>query len=277
VQQERRKFLAQTERGSFLLKFAGLGEDARKLARGRLMSEAALTPAVVAHRHGFLVERWIADATPLDAARVDRAWLVETVGRYLAFRAGHFPAAAHRGASLAKLVEMARHNATQALGPGMAGALDALVPSVRRLEREVRPVEIDGRMHPWEWLVRPDGSVLKTDGLDHHAGHDLVGCQDVAWDVIGAKVELALTDAETRAIGAILERETGRPVAPELLRLYEPCYLAFHLGAQTLAARALVGFPAEAERLRRSRDRYGASLKRALSPHCRGREGRFPL
>ena len=268
VQQERRKFLAQTERGSFLLKFAGLGEDARKLARGRLMSEAALTPAVVGHRHGFLVERWIADAAPLEPARVDRAWLVETVGRYLAFRAGHFPAAAHRGASLAKLVEMARHNATQTLGPGAAGALEALVPSLPRLEREVRPMEIDGRMHAWEWLVGGDGRLLKTDALDHHAAHDLVGCQDVAWDVVGATVELGLTAPESAGLCAVVERETGRALSPELLRLYEPCYLAFHLGAQTLAGEALVGFPAEAERLRRSRDRYGASLKRALSPHC---------
>jgi hypothetical protein len=268
VQQERLKFLARTERGTFLLKFAGLGEDARKLARARLMSEAGFTPPVVGHRHGFLIERWIADATPLDPARVDRACLVDTVGRYLALRARHFPAATHRGASLEKLVAMARHNTAQALGPGAAAALDAVVPSLPELEREVRPVEIDGRMHAWEWLVVLDGRLLKTDALDHHAAHDLVGCQDVAWDVVGAMVELGLTAAETADLHAVVERETGSALSPELLRLHELCYLAFQLGAQTLAAGALVGFPAEAERLKCRRDRYAAALKRALSPHC---------
>jgi hypothetical protein len=259
------------------LKFAGLGDDARKLARARLMSEAGFTPPVVGHRHGFLVERWIADATPLDPARVDRACLVDTVGRYLAFRARHFPAATRRGASLEKLVAMARHNTTQALGSGAAAALDALVPRLPELEREVRPIEIDGRMHAWEWLVLPDGSLLKTDALDHHAAHDLVGCQDVAWDVVGAMVELGLTAAETAGLEAVLERETGRALRPELLRLHEVCYLAFQLGAQTRAAAALAGFQAEAERLERRRDRYAAALKRALSPHCRDDESRLLL
>ena len=60
---------------------------------------------------------------------------------------------------------------------------------LERLERVVRPVEIDGRLHAWSYLRR-DGHLLKTDALDHHAGHDLVGCQDIAWDIVGAKIEL---------------------------------------------------------------------------------------
>ena len=266
VQQERRKFLAQTQDGTFLVKFAGLGEDAGKVASARLLSEAGFTPPVVGHRHGFVVERWFGDGTPLDPTRVDRARLVDTVGRYLAFRAQHFPAARGRGASLAKLVDMARHNTAQALGQAFAEALDAMMPDVATLEDEVRPVEVDGRMHPWEWLVRRDGALLKTDALDHHAAHDLVGCQDIVWDMVGATVELGLTASESEAVCAIVADATERPVAPALMRVYEPCYLAFHMGACALASEALVGFARESSRLDRSRQHYAGALHRALSP-----------
>jgi hypothetical protein len=267
VQQERRKFLAQTDDGTYLVKFAGLGEDARKVARARLLGEAGFTPPVVGHRHGFLVERWLSDATPLDPTRVDRRRLVETVGRYLAFRAQHFPATPRQGASLAKLVEMARHNTAQALGPAGAERLDAIMRNVAALEEEVGPIEVDGRMHPWEWLVCRGGGLLKTDALDHHAAHDLVGCQDVAWDVIGAAVELGLTLSEREAVCAIIAGATGRAVAPALLRLYEPCYLAFHMGACALGRETLMGFVRESARLAASRQRYAEALQRALSPH----------
>ena len=267
VQQERRKFLAQTQDGTFLAKFAGLGEDARKVARARLLSEAGFTPPVVGHRHGFVVERWLADAGPLDPTRVDRRRLVETVGRYLAFRAQHFPATRRQGASLARLVEMARHNTGQALGAAAAEGLDAMMRNVAALGDEVRPIEVDGRMHPWEWLVCRGGGLVKTDALDHHAAHDLVGCQDVAWDVIGAAVELGLTLSEREAVCAVIAGATGRAVAPALLRLYEPCYLAFHMGACALGHETLIGFVGESARLDVSRQRYAEALQRALSPH----------
>ena len=267
VQQERRKFLAQTDDGTYLVKFAGLGEDARKVARARLLSEAGFTPPVVGHRHGFLVERWLSDATPLDPTRVDRRRLVETVGRYLAFRAQHFPATPRQGASLAKLVEMARHNTAQALGPAGAERLDAIMRNVAALEEEVGPIEVDGRMHPWEWLVCRGGGLLKTDALDHHAAHDLVGCQDVAWDVVGAAVELGLTPAEREAVCTIVAGATGRRVEAALLRVYEPCYLAFHMGACALARETLMGFVRESARLDVCRQRYAEALQRALSPH----------
>ena len=38
---------------------------------------------------------------------------------------------------------------------------------------------------------------MKTDALDHAFGHDLVGCQDIAWDLAGAAVEFDL-DTEER-------------------------------------------------------------------------------
>jgi hypothetical protein len=122
-------------------------------------------------------------------------------------------------------------------------------------------------MHPWEWLVCRGGGLLKTDALDHHAAHDLVGCQDVAWDVVGAAVELRLTPSEREAVCTIVAGASGRPVEAALLRVYEPCYLAFHVGACALGRETLMGFVRESARLDRSRRRYTQALQRALSPH----------
>ena len=74
-----------------------------------------------------------------------------------------------------------------------------------------------------------DGVFLKTDAVDHHAAHDLVGCQDVAWDVAGACVELSLSkDEELTLVGHLLG--AGVRLDEDLLQFLKPCYLAFQLG-----------------------------------------------
>src|SRR3954447_3739354 len=197
VQQERRKFILRTEAGSWLLKFVGLGrEGARKLDRARVLHSAGFAPEVAGYRHGFLIERWIEKARPLHLKAVDRGGLITFAGRYLGFRARTFGAGPEHGASLDQLLQMARINTAQALGEAWARRLDRSAPDLRKLERRVRRMETDSRLHVWEWLQRDDGRLLKTDALDHHAAHDLVGCQDVAWDVAGAMVELDLSPTE---------------------------------------------------------------------------------
>jgi hypothetical protein len=127
------------------------------------------------------------------------------VSDYLALRAG-LPA--NGGASLATLVAMTRRNV-----PELAG----WSPMLDRLRPE--PVRTDGRLHAHEWLRLPDGRLLKADALDHHRGHDLIGCQDIAWDEAGAAVELglALTSAK-----------------PELEAFYRVAYCAFQIGVHGL-------------------------------------------
>ena len=266
VQQERQKFLLRTRTGAWLLKFAGLGrEGVRNLDRARALSAAGFTPEVVGYRHGFLVERWIEDAHPLDLRAVDRGALVGFVGRYLGFRARAFLAGPEQGASLNRLLEMARANTAQALGEAWARRLDRFTPDLPELERRVRRVETDNRLHAWEWLQCADGRLFKTDALDHHAAHDLVGCQDVAWDVAGATIELDLSEAEAQDLCAVIAHETGRAVDPGLLAVCLPCYLAFQTGYYALAADTLVGWPDEAARLRAASDRYAARLRGVLA------------
>lgn len=266
VQQERRKYLVLSERGPFLLKFTGLGAyGERHLMRARQLAEAGLSPHVEGLRHGFLIQRWLEGARPLPLAHgFGRAELLERVGAYLGFRARHFVVREPgQGASLAQLLEMARYNTAQAaVGEEIAKILEGWAPWLGRISGEVQPVETDNKPHAWEWLVLPDGRLLKTDAVDHHAAHDLIGCQDVAWDVAGAAVELGLSGGERTMLAEHVARASGRPVSPALLDFYTPCYLAFQLGHHVMAASALEArVPAEAERLRRAAERYVSLLR----------------
>jgi hypothetical protein len=268
VQQERRKFLARADGASWLIKFAGLGPAGEgKLWQARQLYEAGFAPRVAGLRHGFLVERWIEHAASLDQMPCDRSLLVGWIGTYLGFRARAFPAPAGRGASLEQLAQMARHNAGQALGHDAAAALARTLSRASELEHHARRIRIDGRLHAHEWLIE-HGRLIKTDALDHCAGHDLIGCQDVAWDIAGARAEFMLDHAETARLCDIVERESGRPVDPELLACLEPCYLAFQLGAATLAARAIGGH--EAVRLHSDARRYAAGLRAYLARSASG-------
>ncbi len=235
--QERRKFLLETVAGTWLLRFAGLGRVGfSRTSRAEALAEAGFTPAVLGWRHGFLVERWHGDARSLDlsGSPARRAATLDRIGRYLGFRARTLPVSTGRGASLDALHAMAMHNAGDALGPGATAALARLQPALGAVRHLARPVETDGRMHAWEWLVT-DRTLLKTDALDHHAGHDLVGCQDIAWDIAGAAVELDLEDREVEELTERVARESGHPVAPALVAVLTPLYLAFQVGFYVLA------------------------------------------
>lgn len=228
---ERRRYLATTEGGRFLIRFAGLGDDGwRKLDLARKLHAGGFAPEPIGLTHGLLVMRWL-DAPGLPDAPPPRETLVEQLAAYLACRAT-IPAQA--GASLSTLANMARFNTAEALGDDAAALLETHLGNPSRLEPLVHRVETDNRLHRWEWLVA-DGRLLKTDALDHAHTHDFIGPQDIAWDVAGAIVEHDLSEAEAAALQARMAARTGRPVVPELLGFLLPCYLAFQLGAWTMS------------------------------------------
>jgi len=259
IQQERRKFLVRASGTEWLVKFVGLGETGlRKFQRAKMLSQAGFTPDVIGYRHGFLVERWYGDAKPLAPAFADRERLVERAGSYLGFRARRLQTGEHRGASLGELAHMACYNVRHALGDRVAHALERALSKAGELEDKVRRVDTDNRMHAWEWLVSQE-RILKADALDHSEAHDLIGHQDIGWDIVGATVELGLNAEEAFRLCIVVEQESGYPVHPEILSFMRPCYLAFQMGAHIMAAQAL-GESRESDRLRRAADRYAILL-----------------
>ena len=253
--QERRKFLLRSQAGAFLLKFAGLGRRGREtFERALALGDAGLAPRPLGFRHGFLVEPWVRGRTPSPR---DPA-LVPVLARYLAFRAGAFPATARDGAGLPALRAMVEANASEALDSAAGRRLAEAIPD----HLPLKAIRIDGRLHCWEWRATADGRWLKTDAVDHHDAHDLVGCQDLAWDVAGAELEWELSSGQAQALAECLGR-AGRPLRPEVLAAMRIAYPAFQLGLWTQAAAA--SGEAEAVRIAPLVDRYRNRLEALAS------------
>jgi hypothetical protein len=270
LQQERRKYLLRAGGTRWLLKFVGLGRFGQeKLEMSAALAAAGFSPRVAGLRHGFLVGPWLERSRPLPLAPVNRRELVERVAEYVAFRAQRWPVeeSEQRGASPARLLEMAEFNTEQALGAKAAEPLRAWRERLAELESLARPVLTDNRMHAWEWLVTRDGRLLKTDAVDHHANNDLVGAQDPAWDLAGVIVELGLEGDEPARLLEIARRRGVRPT-PDQLAFYKVTYLAFQMGWHLMAAQALGFDPEEAERMRRAGEGYGERLRRELTPNA---------
>lgn len=263
--QEKVKALALTERGPVLAKFAGLGEiGARKAAMAEVLGEAGWSVPPHGLRHGFLMMPWLG-ATPWGGTALERPaldtdrWIHRLAG-YLAFRHKHFQGVA--GASIASLTAMADHNLTLTGLPD-AELLEPFSGREPRLQARVRPMAIDGRLLPHEWIADPDGRILKTDALDHHAAHDLIGGQDVAWDVAGAAVEFGLDRAATDDLRRRTAVLGAGAIDAELTRFYRVAYAAFQIGRSTLAAGA-DGDPVEIARHERDIARYRSAASALL-------------
>jgi hypothetical protein len=256
---ERLKFRLEGPGGRHLARFAGLGRTGeRKLDIARLLHAAGFTPEPLAFRRGFLLERWV-DGRPLTAAELRQPQSLRELARYLGFRARLLPASADEGADAAALREMACLNAAELGGDALGEAVAARLAGLERLTG-LHPARVDGRLHPWKWRRRPDGGLCKTDALDHAAAHDLVGCQDIAWDVAGAAVELGLSAAETGALRRSVAVEARHPVDPRAVAGFRLCYAAFQAASWAMAA---YSSPQEAARLGVERDRYLADLRAA--------------
>lgn len=258
---ERRKILLAHGNERFLAKFAGLGGTGEaKLRMAQTLFARGFVAEPVGLAHGFLVERWRGDAKPLPAS--DRP--MRAIGDYLGARARLFPATAADGASIAELYAMARRNVSLGLGEDAARALYRWEPRVAALQRRVRPVRTDNRLDRHEWLRRADGRLLKADALDHHQAHDLIGCQDLAWDVAGAMVEFDLETEEAERFIAASEQAWGTILDRELLGFCLVAYPAFRLGLASIGAGLASGDAAERGRLLAAEKRYRRKLQLLL-------------
>ena len=226
----RLKFLAGSGGERILLRFAGLGMiGERKLAMARAMHGAGFAPEPLGLAHGFLAERWHENAGLDPSERPLRE-----IAAYIGARARLFPAAESEGASIGQLFAMTRRNVEVALGTEASARLAHWEQRLASLAGRVSRVRTDNRMDAHKWLRLPGRRLLKTDALDHHCAHDLVGAQDMAWDVAGAAVEFDLDPRERRFLAAEAGRAARRLVDPELLDLMTLAYLAFRLGEARL-------------------------------------------
>ncbi|UAX98394.1 hypothetical protein LAC81_35280 (plasmid) [Ensifer adhaerens] len=258
---ERRKFLAHTEDATWLVKFAGLGETgSRKLVRARLLADKGFIQPVMGLCHGFLVQRWCV-GRPLQLEEIHCDMFIEHLGNYLSFRTLYLPKSRFRGAPLSTLCEMAVANVHETMGSRAAWHLTTKI-NMAKIEA-VRPVDIDGRLHRWEWSLHAGQNYLKADALDHSTGHDLIGFQDVAWDLAGACVEFDLSRSETDALRSIVSKNCGRDVNTKLQTCLEPCYSAFQLGLWVSARSGAAD--ADVPQLEETASRYRRHLERYLT------------
>lgn len=260
-QQERLKLLSRDHGAPRLAKFAGLGRyGADKLALAQTLANRGWTPQPIALTDGFLIREWLPHALPLDhpAAVVDRAALLRRVADYIAFRGTNLPAEDCPRASVHTLFRMLQRNVEQALGPALRRRFDVFERSLGHIETHLHPCRTDNRMHRWEWLTTPGGTLIKADALDHHATHDLIGAQDPLWDLVGARHELALDDDQFTALRDRVARALGRDWSDTQVSFFSAAYLAFQCGAATLAAD--VSADPDALRLRKEARRYAKAL-----------------
>lgn len=257
---ERRKFLVRAGGKPFVAKFSGLGRiGEEKLAIARGLHSEGLVPEPVGLAHGFLVEHWRDDAVPLAAD----AKPLREIARYIGTRAKLLPAPSGSGASVEALLAMARRNISVEFGDEFTPTIDAWSGREAELARRVVRVRTDNRLDRHEWLRCRSGALLKADALDHHCAHDLIGCQDVAWDVAGAIVEFDVNQVRRPEFIPSVEHFAGREIDRALLDFYGSIYLAFRLGQARLGAAMVAA--SDRRRIDRAGDRYADRLRQLLT------------
>ena len=166
-----------------------------------------------------------------------------------------------------------RVNAAEGLGGEWAGRAGALERYRARYEG-ARPVWLDGRMLPHEWLRTPAGYV-KTDGVGHGDDHFFPGPQNTAWDVAAFSLEFRLDEPTTRAFAGAVSARTGDAGLAGRLPFFVAAYAAFRLGYASLAAGTLAGTPdgdGFTREARRSAARLRAELGRGAGEPARPAE-----
>lgn len=246
---ERLKYLSSEQAGQAqLFKFAGFGHygDA-VIEREREVAAAGFGPWAGSESEGFAVYPWL-HGRPMRTGDLSQA-VLSRLAAYCAFRAHAFPAGA---AHLDSLREMAQHNLDQ---------LGFDLPLTLRLER---PVICDGKMLPHEWLLAPDGQMLKTDSGSHGDDHFFPGPTDIAWDLAGAIVEWTMNAAQADFFLENYRRASGDNPVPRIGD-FITAYTVFRSSYCLMAANSTQGSD-EQLRLERAADCYKAMLPARTSP-----------
>lgn len=235
---ERRKYWMPHERDGVVAKFVGLGLIGKWKKKAALaLSEEEWIPKIQQFEYGWAIQEWHRWPTLFELDRAAQWNALHQVAKYLAFRKEKLPSPLGvRGATPRELFEMIIQNVSERLGSEESSELrQEWESTLERMELEIQPVFTDNRMHLWEWLVRDDGKVLKCDAFDHALSHDLIGPQDIAWDIAGVIVEFQLSPFEE---GRFIEqlKSLGVVRSEPLIQFSKLAYLAFQMGYYDQAA-----------------------------------------
>lgn len=233
---ERRKYLLYRDDGpALLLKFAGLERISQAaLARTTRIAEAGFGPAPVRLKHGFIATELL-HGTPLSVSDVSGT-VIERLADYLAFVSHEF--AATRAGDPEQFQQMVEVNTREALGDSVHSTLHRLLTA--GAVSDERPVALDGRMFPHDWL-RSGDTLLKTDATDHHDDHFFPGTRDIAWDLAATAVEFGMDDRAERYLLECYSARSGDAGIASRVPFHRVAYLAFRVGYATLASQALNG------------------------------------
>jgi hypothetical protein len=259
-QHERRKYLLTSGAAAGnpkLLSFIGLGRGIEaKMRRAERLADAGFTAAPERMAHGFVVRPFVA-GRPVSPGKAD-GQLIQVIASYLAHLCRAHPS--DPSVSDSSLREMIGVNVSEGLEDSR---LDKRVLDLPAGGWAERPAKLDARMLAHEWIRTPAG-YLKVDVTDHHEDHFFPGCQDIAWDVAAAAVELRLSaGAEQHLVESYRLRSGDRGIA-ERLPLYAIAYLAFRLGYTRLAS-AVLGDSADGKRFEQDSRRYARLLASRLN------------
>lgn len=220
---ERVKFLsAARELEPRLFKFLGLGHYGDEVfEREAIVADAGFGPPPQAENHGFTSYPRLS-GRPMTTHDLNPNVLTR-MAEYCAFRQRAFP---YEVRKLDWLQEMAEHNLAQ---------LNLDIPVKLELQR---PVLADGRMQPHEWLLLPDGQMLKTDSSSHGDDHFFPGPTDIAWDLAGAIVEWGMDERQADFFLERYDRLSGDK-AGRRIGGFLTAYTVFRCAYCLMAANAL--------------------------------------
>lgn len=224
TQFERVKFLSADRRRMY--KFEGYGRFGQEIAaRAQVIAEAGFGVPLRRENDGFYSAPMIVGEAAAPGA-VDRQ-VLERLAAYCAFRSTAFR---HQAAAQPALEHMMAWNHFEEFGSELA-------PWQTQLPVK-RPVIVDGRMQPHEWIA--GAWLLKTDAGGHGNDHFFPGPSDIAWDLAGVIVEWQLPPS---AAAHFLERYralSGDDARPRI-DAYRLAYTLFRMGYCKMASEAMRG------------------------------------
>jgi hypothetical protein len=242
TQMERLKFLSPDEK--CFIKFEGMGAHGCEVRdHAFVLADAGFSPQATGAGGGFLEYERLKGR--VQHVQDISSSLLERIAQYCAFRVSNFPAPNSASAELAQMLEF---NLRQEFGVEFPVPEGAFATST--------PVFADGRMQPYEWIAKNNGTLLKTDAISHGDDHFFPGPCDIAWDLAGTAVEWRL-DRHARDYLLMQFRLLAVMDVGSQLPLYMLAYSVFRMGFCKMAMSTVRG-SAEELRLQSAYSRYRA-------------------